>query len=78
MIISKRGDVMIFYCPDCGCVFREAVKKTGLAHAGVWDPDKQEHGTWMDCPDCGTAVLGFRRNKIEKSDMEHRDRPESV
>lgn len=63
MIILKNGDVMLFECKACGCRFVEAVNKTRLKNCGVWDPEKQDHGTWMDCPHCGESVLGFRTNK---------------
>ena len=63
MIITEHGDIMLFICQSCGCKFREAVKKTGLEYAGVWDKDREENGAWMDCPDCGEKVLGFRKKK---------------
>ena len=63
MIILKHGDVMIFTCKACGCEFVEATEKTSLANCGVWDPDKEDHGTWMSCPDCGGQALGFRKKE---------------
>ena len=51
MIIIKHGDIMLFHCQTCGCTFREAVSKTDLETCGVWNSEKEEHGTWMTCPD---------------------------
>ena len=65
MIILKHGDIMLFECKLCGCRFTESVKKSGLAHCGVWSPEKQETGTRMKCPDCGEDVIGFRYRPIK-------------
>ena len=67
MIICKHGDVLHFACKECGCLFREAAKNTDLDSCGVWSEEKQDHGTWMNCPDCGSSVLGFREKKSHKS-----------
>ena len=63
MIITKHGDIMLFVCDACGCRFHEAASKTHIGSAAVWDPDKNDHGTYMDCPDCGNPVLGFREQE---------------
>ena len=63
MIITNHGDIMYFTCKTCGCQFHEAVSKTNLKNCGVWDPERQDQGTWMTCPDCGEQTLGFRPKK---------------
>ena len=68
MIILDHGDVMLFECKECGCRFKEAVHKTPLAHEGIWCPEKHEHGTRMQCPDCGNDVIGYRMNKKDRAD----------
>ena len=69
MKICKHGDVMLFVCKECGCTFVEAVKKTSLDSCGVWSSEHDDHGTWMDCPDCGNSVLGFREEKKNKHQL---------
>ena len=63
MIITHHGDIMYFTCEVCGCKFHEAVSKTPLKSCGVWNSEREDHGTWMTCPDCGEKVLGFRPKK---------------
>lgn len=60
MKILHHGDVLVFRCKKCGCVFAEAVSRTDLEHAGVYDPDHDGLGARAECPDCGSDVLGFR------------------
>lgn len=60
MNIIKHGDVIRCECKYCGCIFEEAVTKTGLSDCGVYDRDKNDTGTWMICPDCGNKSIGFR------------------
>lgn len=63
MKIIQNGDVMIFTCKACGCVFREAVNKTDFGNAAVWDAEREEHGARLKCPECGNDAFGFRRKK---------------
>ena len=65
MKLTHHGDLLYFECEACGCRFREAVSKTSLANCGVWNSERKEHGTWMECPDCGNDVLGFRLKENE-------------
>lgn len=69
--ILKKGDVLYFHCPSCECFFVEGVKKTPLATAGVWDPTRQQNGTYMACPCCDEQVLGFReKNPLRAKEKE--------
>lgn len=62
MVVISPGDVMIFECKTCGCMFKEATKNTDFKNCAVYDREKKECGTWMPCPECGSRdVLGFRR-----------------
>ena len=66
MKICRNGDVMIFTCKSCGCVFAEAVSKTRFANEAIWDPDREDHGARLECPECGNDAIGFRRKEIEE------------
>ena len=68
MIIKKYGDIVRFKCLACGCVFCEAARKTCIDTYAVWDADREEHGTRMDCPECGETVMGFRRGDLNNDD----------
>lgn len=62
MIVVKHGDVITFRCKACGCVFKEASGKTNIANAAVCNPDPSNSnlGVYMDCPECGNSVLGYK------------------
>lgn len=64
MIIKKHGDIVRFQCRACGCIFCEAAKNTCIDTYPVFDADLEEHGTRMDCPECGETVMGFRRGEM--------------
>ena len=68
MIIKKYGDIVRFQCRACGCIFCEAARKTGIDTYQVWDADREEHGTRMDCPECGETVMGYRRGDLNGND----------
>lgn len=71
MKILEHGNVVLFTCPKCGCVFTATVQECGVTHLFSGNiPVREEYRA--NCPECDEEdILGMRLKKPVTRTEEH-------